>query len=217
MNWEIIGGALIGIPVAVAVSRMVMNWTRYRATGTVPAHEEIISRPLDDLGVRRGLTEFLIKQGVSGDADIRDGKVYPPVDPSRLDPLALLFRNAHSMIVQFPNAINGDLYFAVKNPGEGTGWKYSCAGGVGVSDLGEVASVMERVAADYRKSRALYRGMTEDEVTRLVRAGMSAFFKDDGEWGNSHRAMTGAFDDSREFKIAREALMLAFKVKAADV
>lgn len=192
------------------------GWWRYRKAIKRRLAEIAGPPTLDNPDIQRRLTMFLAKHGISGDADIRDGKVYGNVPPARLQPLAVLLQNAFSMIVQTPNAVNGDLYYAVKNPGEGTGWSYRCAGGVGVSDLGDAARVMQRVAEDHKKSRSLYKGMTDDEITSLVRAGMSFYYKDDGSFPESNAAAQGQLDGTPEFLIAAEVLKLAFQIKRLE-
>lgn len=207
---ELISGIVIGIALVLAASALLH---RFRSTRKKAA-EALDTGRSNDLNMsytRTDLTAFLAAHGIHGDADIRDGKVYPPVDPTKLDPLALRLRNAHAVVGRLRNPNACSLYIM---DSEGS---RPMLVDLDLHDIGEAASVMERVAADRRKSRALYRGMTAEEVTKLVRAGMSAFFKDDGEWGDANLAMTGALDESREFKIAREALELAFKVKGANV
>ena len=210
---ELISGIVIGAAIAIILSA-VYHRRRRPVLGVAPTPAEIMEstlRHLHDLQTRKDLTAFLKAQGVQGDADIREGEVYAPVDPTRLDPLAMRLRNAHSVITRLRNRNACSLYIL------GSDDERPRALDLDLMDIGEAASVMERVAADRRKSRALYRGMTAEEVTKLVRAGMSAFFKDDGEWGDANLAMQGQMDETREFKIAREALELAFKVKGANV
>lgn len=190
------------------------TWRKVRDRKKRAAAEALDTGRSNDLNLsytRKDLTAFLAAHGVHGDADIRNGEVYPPVDPSKLDPLAIRLRNAHAVISRLRNRNACSLYIM------GSDGERPRLLDLDLHDIGEAASVMERVAADRRKSRALYRGMTQDEVTKLVRAGMSAFFKDDGNWGDANLAMEGSLDQSREFLIAREALELAFKVKGADV
>lgn len=209
---ELISGIVIGAAIAIILGAIYQR-RRRPVLGEAPTPAEIMEsalRDLSDMQTRRDLTAFLKTQQVVGDADIREGEVYEPVPATRLDPLAMRLRNAHSVITRLRNRNACSLYIL------GSDDERPRALDLDLMDIGEAASVMERVAADRRKSRALYRGMTDEEVTKFVRAGMSAFFKDDGEWGKAHEAMGGLLDKTPEFHCAREALELAFKVKAAN-
>lgn len=100
--------------------------------------------PLDQALVRHGLTDFLSRHRIVGDADIRSGVVLSTVPVERLDPLLRLFDGSFKDMLQIPNAVNGDLYIAVKKPGQGTGWDYRCSG-VSVSDIGEIVRLVQRM------------------------------------------------------------------------
>ena len=79
----------------------------------------------------------------------------------------------------------------------------------------DAARVMQRVAEDRRKSRSIYKGMTEDEMVSLTRAGLSQAFKDQGEFEMSNAVMQGGYDEHPEFQRTLRVLDLTFKVKGA--
>lgn len=125
----------------IAFLRGLHNWRRSRQ----PVDPLPEPKDLSHHHVRAALTDFLARHHIIGDADIRDGRVYQVVDPTRIDPLWRLFDGAAKVMAEVPNGINGDLYQAVKNPGQGTGWSYRCSG-VSVYDIGEAARLMQAVA-----------------------------------------------------------------------
>ena len=134
--------------IVTTVAVLIAGWILYRVWKHLrrAAPVEVEVRLLADSPVRMSLSDFLARHQIVGDANIRDGKVYAVVPPERLHPLVRLLRGSFSAMTQVPNAVNGDLYQAVKNPGQGTGWTYRCSG-VGVSDIGEAASLLEQAAA----------------------------------------------------------------------
>jgi hypothetical protein len=207
-------GSLLGIgPVILAAA--IFRWRMRRRLAAAEAFppEEL---DLDRLPVRDRLQKFLRKHGITGSCDIREGWVFAPVPPERLEPLALMFLHTFSVIGQTPNAVNGNLYYAVKREGQGTGWSYH-ATDVTVEDLREAYTALSRVVEDRRKSRSLYKGLTDKELTSLVRTGLSCWYKDDGEFPDSVAAMQGTLDDSREFQIAKLTLELAFQIKRPEL
>ena len=160
---------------------------------------------------RARLTVFLANHGITGDADIRRGIVFAPVPPDRLTLLADTLNKAHAIYATMRNRNADGLYlYDVAN-------KTYRSIPVDMTDLLEAGRVMSRVAEDRRKSRSLYKGMTEQEVKQLVRAGMSQWLKDDGYPEQARQAMEGKFDENPDFKAARHVLELAFKVKAAGI
>ncbi len=94
--------------------------------------------------------------------------------------------------------------------------RFILLGDLDLDHLVDAARVMQRVAEDRRKSRSIYKGMTEDEMKSLTRAGLSQWLKDDGEFGHSNEVMQGIWDERPEFLMAMNVLDLAFKVKGAS-
>lgn len=166
-------------------------------------------RLLKDETVRNELSGFLRKNMVIGDADIRQGIVFAPVPPERLEPIALALNNAAAMMHRMENRAADSLYIRLKD------------GSLALIDLDldhliDAARVMQRVAEDRRKSRSIYKGMTEDEMVSLTRAGLSQAFKDSGEFEMSNAVMQGGYDDHPEFQRTLRVLDLTFKVKGAS-
>lgn len=165
-------------------------------------------RHLRDEQVRSELSRFLRKNRVVGDADIRQGIVFAPVPPERLEPLAIALGNAVGLIRHLPNLAADVLYVRQKD------------GSLAMIDLDvdhliDAARVMQRVVEDRKKSRSIYKGMTEDEMVSLTRAGLSQAFKDSGEFEMSNAVMQGGYDEHPEFQRTLRVLDLTFKVKGA--
>lgn len=175
---------------------------RYRAA------VEVQLRHLQEDAVRRDLAAFLRKQRVVGDADIRDGMVFAPVPPDRLEPLAVALGNAVSITQRLANGSADSLYVRRR---EGDFVLID----LDLDHLIDAARVMQRVAEDRRKSRSIYKGMTDDEMTAMTRAGLSQAFKDEGDFATSNAVMSGDWDDHPEFRRAMHVLDLVFKVKGS--
>lgn len=172
------------------------------------AKYEVRMRHLADEAVRKELTAFLQKQMVMGDADIRQGMVFAPVPPERLEPLAVALSNAISIIQTLANGSADSLYVR-KRDGE------FALIDLDLDHLIDAARVMQRVAEDRRKSRSIYKGMTDDEMTAMTRAGLSQAFKDEGDFEMSNTVMSGGWDEHPEFLRAMHVLDLVFKVKGS--
>lgn len=191
---------------AAAVGWYGFRWLHRLLRKQVVVEERI--RHLKDEQVRNELSGFLRKQMVIGDADIRQGIVFAPVPPDRLEPLAIALGNAVGILRRLPNLAADVLYVRQKD------------GSLAMIDLDvdhliDAARVMQRVAEDRRKSRSIYKGLTDEEMDRFVRAGLSSWLKDAGEFPESNEVMQGLWDERREFLMAREVLDLVFKVKGA--
>lgn len=180
----------------------IKRWLHRRAV------VEVKLRHLKDHLVRSELSGFLRAQNVFGDADIRDGVVYAPVPADRLEPLAVVLGNAAAMLARFPNRAADSLY--LRNA-DGS----LILTGIDLDHLVDAARVMQRVAEDRRKTRSIYKGMTEEEMISLTRAGLSQAFKDEGEFEMSNKIMSGDYDNSPEFRRAMHVLDLTFRVKGA--
>lgn len=183
------------------------HWLHRRLRGQVQAEERI--RRLSEESVRAELSGFLRKQMVVGDADIRQGIVFAPVPSEKLEPLALALGNAAAALARMQNRAADSLYIRNRD------------GSLALIDLDldhlvDAARVMQRVAEDRRKSRSIYKGMTEEEMKSLTRAGLSQFFKDRGAFNMSNKVMSGGFDEDETFLAAMEVLDLTFKVKGAS-
>lgn len=172
------------------------------------AQDEARIRRLSEESVRAELSGFLRKQMVVGDADIRQGIVFAPVPADRLEPLAVALGNAASMLARMQNRAADSLYIRNKD------------GSLALIDLDldhlvDAARVMQRVAEDRRKSRSIYKGLTDKELLSLARAGLSQWYKDQGMFEVSNKIMNGDWDEESVMLGAVQVLDLTFKVKGA--
>lgn len=202
--WVYLIVAIVSSALGVWAFNRLHRWLKGRAV------IEQRLRELKDEPVRRELTEFLRKQWVIGDADIRQGIVFAPVPPDRLEPLAVVLGNAAATMARMDNRAADSLYVRMKDG------RMVLVGDLDLDHLVDAARVMQRVAEDRRKSRSLYKGMTEDEMRSLTRAGLSQWLKDDGSFPESNEVMQGLWDERPEFLMAMNVLDLMFKVKGAS-
>lgn len=197
--------AIVSSLLGVVAVRRLDRWLKHRN-----AVQQRL-RDLKDQPTRQELTAFLQKQQVVGDADIRNGFVLAPVPPENLEPLAIVLGNAAAFIARLRNPAASSLYVR-----DSVSDRFMLLGDLDLDHLVDAARVMQRVAEDRRRSRSLYKGMTEDEMKALTRAGLSQWLKDDGEFGHSNEVMQGLWDERPEFLMAMNVLDLAFKVKGAS-
>lgn len=167
-------------------------------------------RKLSDNEVLVDLTAFLHKQNVVGDADIRDGVALAPVPPERLDPLALVLGNAAAFLSRLRNPAACSLYVR-----DSVSDRFMLLPDLDLDHLLEASRVMQRVAEDRRKSRTLYKGLTDEEMLGLARAAISQWHKRRGEPETAYKAMQGDFDHHPTMRLAVDVLDLTFKVKGA--
>lgn len=197
--------AIVSSLLGVVAVRRLDRWLKHRN-----AVQQRL-RDLKDQATRQELTGFLQKQQVVGDADIRNGFVLAPVPPENLEPLAIVLGNAAAFIARLRNPAASSLYVR-----DSVSDRFMLLGDLDLDHLVDAARVMQRVAEDRRRSRSIYKGMTEDEMKALTRAGLSQWLKDDGEFGHSNEVMQGLWDERPEFLMAMNVLDLAFKVKGAS-
>lgn len=202
------------IATAVAVlafSGAAFTFALVRSRRQVEQMAKNIPTDLAQHETRVQLTAFMQKHGVYGSADIRDGVVYPPVAPDRLEPLAVVLGNAAAMIGRLRNPAAASLYVR-----DSVNDKFMLLADLDIDHLLDAARVMQRVAEDRRKSRSLYKGLTDEELRAMVRAGMSQWYKDNGKFDASNHVMQGLRDDTDQFQMIVRVIDLLFKVKGAS-
>lgn len=210
--------ALLAIAVSVIfVKRLLPRWIRLSKGGFVPTKgiksAAATGRNMTDLSdpVVLGMWNGLLKKyDFTGNADIRNGVMMPQVHPDRLDPLVRALINGTSILRKLRNPAACSLYVR-----DSVNDKFMLVPDIDIEVLVDAARVMQHVAENRRKSRHLYRGMTDDEIRSFVRAGMAAYFKDDGEFGWANEVGAGLWDDRPEFIMARYVVELIGNVKGA--
>lgn len=173
---------------------------------------ELEPKDLSNAHVRERLTAFLANNEIVGDADVRGGRFFAPVPVSKLEPLALVMRRAWDRVQRLGNPNACPLYVR-----DSENDRFVLLDELDVADIGEILRVIERVAADRRKSRSLYKGMTDEEIKKLAITGLVQYLKDHGEFEQANAVIRG---DRKEFWrdlfVAIAALELAFNIKRAE-
>lgn len=196
--------AVVASIIGVIAFNRLHRWLRHRAA------VEVRLRDLAEHAARQELTDALKKWRIVGDADIREGIVFAPVPPDRLEPLAIVLGNAAAFLSRLRNPAASSLYVR-----DSVNDRFILLADLDIDHLVDAARVMQRVAEDRKKSRSLYKGMTEDEMRAMVRAGLSQWLKDAGDFPESNEVMTGQWDKRPEFLMALNVLDLLFRVKGA--
>lgn len=134
---------IISLLALYALAVPLAGYALRRALSSVRKRRDPSRGPFDlgDLRTRNSLQKLLRNHEIDGSCDIRDGLVFE-FTSEPCNAVARRFRNAYSQIVQTPNAAQGDIYFAVKKPGDHPGWNYRCAG-ITVDNLRLVACILE--------------------------------------------------------------------------
>lgn len=190
------------------MGRMVLNWIDRQIV--TDSKDEPKVRDLSDPKIRADLTRFLQKRAVFGDADIRQGFVFPPVPPERLDPLAVVLGNAASFGARLVNPSSSTIFIRDSMSGQ-----TFPLGDLDLDHIADAARVMQRVAEDRHKSRTLYKGLTDEEMRSMVRAGLSQWLKDEERFEDSNEVMQGLWDERPEFAAAFYVLDLFCKLKGS--
>lgn len=188
-----------------------------RADPTFPPREI----DLKHASVRERLSRAISGIGITGDANIRGGFVVETIRPELLDPSLSAMRVAVAALlakVTIKRTIGKDLYYLAptENPLPGAPESEPRLADIQVDDLTALIAVVERVAEERKRSRSLYRGMTEDEITALARTALRAYYTDDGEFGDANAVTTGALDKTRDMAICRSLIETVFLVKGAS-
>lgn len=143
---ETISYIVAGLVATVALAlwiRYFHRWLRQRAA--VKARLEEIAGGLDlaDRSVRERLTTFLERNGIKGDADIRDGKVLVPVSLDRLHPLVVILTNAAAVTQRLKNPAACSLYVR-----DSVNDRFMLVPELDLDDLREVAELLRAAVAE---------------------------------------------------------------------
>lgn len=147
MNTEMISiPGLLAFAVTVAVG-LGLGWLyRLGCKPEIVEPEEPAIRDLAEAAVRSELTAFLQKRNVVGDADIRQGVVYAPVPPERLEPLSVVLENAAAMISRLRNPGACSIYVR-----DSVNDRFMLLSDLDLQHLLDASRVMNRVAEDRLK------------------------------------------------------------------
>lgn len=126
---------------------------------------------------------------VVGDANIRNGKSVPTVRPTALPELARELR-------WLAERRRGNDYILTDRHQKA---------------LSDAATAIERVAEDRKRSRSLYKGLTDDELTAIARSAMERVFPLLRE-----EIRAGKQDDHKCAQVGRAAVEQLFSIKGAS-
>jgi len=165
-------------------------------------------RKITDPGVIYGVEQLLGNHFIDGDFEVRDGKVFLPVQPERLGPLANVLDNAAAHVARQRNPNSISIYYR-----DSVQDKFHLMPDIDFDILREAASVMRRVAADRKQSTRLYEGMTDDEKRSMARAILYSHWTRRGcpEIANKHRA--GTEDHSPQHRLVVETINALYGIK----
>lgn len=201
------------IPLAIFLKRQ--PW-RFAEGGLVSKPEKEVFRDLANPATRDSLAKFLQAHGITGEADIRDQKVFPAVPAMHLDPLAVVLNLAASRIDRLKNPNACALYM---RDVEADRWVILDE--LSLFDLRNAARVITRVAEDRKKSRSIYKGFDDGELDSLVKAGLSGWLKRKGLFEQAQEIMSSPqyihSELQRDIDMVRSVVELIFKVKGAEV
>jgi hypothetical protein len=222
MHWfDAVCYMLLGAAAFIALQAVARRLIWARETQMLVAGEDTLPtiKPLADGLVREWLTKFLLSNRFLGDANIRNGLVHEVLPAKKLD----------AKVVELRRLV--DRLHALKDNGEviGTGLFYAQHGpsklgltDIDIVDLEYLVSIAERVAEDRKRSRSLYKGLTDDEITAFVRIGLQRYFASlDPDFfseaaSSADAAKRGEMDDSEVFKMLRAVLLQLFEVKGVN-
>lgn len=184
----------LGHPLVLATSSSGLGWIiGYTAGQLRERHVARVTRLANmiDLGNASDhdkLTAILaLYEGhVIGDANIRNGKSVPTVRPTALPELARELR-------WLAERRRGNDYILTDRHQKA---------------LSDAATAIERVAEDRKRSRSLYKGLTDDELTAIARSAMERVFPLLRE-----EIRAGRQDDHNCAKTARAAVEQLFSIK----
>lgn len=199
--------ALVAIIAGTITVRHIDKALRFKTGGLVRPESFVLD--LDDTRSRDSFEAMLRRIGFTGGADIRQGFVFPTVPPERVGLLAQVLLNGANFIPALQNRAADDLYIRTSDG------SYTPIG-VDLDVMIDAGRVMQRVVEDRKKSRSLYKGITDDEMRALVRAGLAAYLKDDGSFPEAVEVGKGLWDTRPEFLMAQSVIELLYKVKGGQ-
>lgn len=126
---------------------------------------------LKDAACRSRLSSSLRGSGIYGEADIRYGRVYEPVPPHMISPLASMLTNAAAQIIQFDNSSQSILYLVDPKTGQ------MRMSGLDLEVILDTSRVIQRVAEDRKQTRSLYKGLSDQEMADIAKSVVSEHTK----------------------------------------
>lgn len=191
----------LGVAVWTAIRAL---WRLADTTAAVPAPGQPVATDLAQRSARERLACWLKDFGITGDANIRGGAVVETIPPGDLsDTISNLRLRCHRLLnlCASGHANGRDLYFAERTGYPATTFRLS---GIDLDDIAKLVVLSERVAEDRRRSRSLYKGLTDDEVDAMATVAV--------------RKVQGMLvhPTAIQLSIARAAIETLFEIKGAS-
>jgi hypothetical protein len=193
-------------PVKALIARLLAD-----DSDELPPSYLALYNPSDRAQVQSALSRMLVR----GDANIRNGVLCPVVLPQDLPPLAARLRAVAKGLSDGRLPIPYNLHRAVGRK-DGPGWGYEAVE-LGLSDIVDIATALERVVEDRRASRSLYKGMTDDEIAAMARTAVAGYYRRNQEFDLANETLSGGRDAAPSLAIARETIELIYRVKGASL
>ena len=149
MNIELIAFSVSAVILIISVGLLAGTFFRYVNRKLEPDPAPGDPRPLEEYRHRQSLTDLLRLNRITGDADIRDGQVFPYYAGRRGSLLAEMFNAAYRQARNDGTYDGFNLYYAMKP--EGGEWMYRCFGDVGLGDIAEAARQLKQLEAENEK------------------------------------------------------------------
>lgn len=210
-------GAAGYVALASVVGRVLRALRKQQTVDPAPVQHD-----LSDARTRERLEAILNAACILGSANIRDGRVCEIVPAAALDSTvrsARLKVNSLRLRVDLGQMRGTDLYYASEiTPDQ---FSYLMAD-LQIECVEALVGIAERVAEDRRRSRSLYKGLSDDDLTALIRVALARYWDDQakGEFFSeasafSDAARRGELDGSEHAKMLRTTILQLFEIKGA--
>ena len=153
MNISIVEYVVFALAASAAILLSAVALGRHLREQTLPVEEEGADRPLVEFRHRESLTQLLQLNRITGDADIREGRVYPILDKQKTSAHARMLMSAFNQAINNGALPSHAVYFAIPYEGSITGWAYKFFGDFGISDAQEIASLLSYLQTENRELR----------------------------------------------------------------
>jgi hypothetical protein len=188
----------------------IMKWAEVPPEDDAPGWDGL---DLDKHFHRERLQLLFERYGVVGSMNVRDGLIFPVLEPEKLSPLAKRLR---ACSVRLKTLMKGDPHLF-----------YTKDGMYGLADLTsmeveQAASVIERVAEERNASRKLYRGFGDEEKRNMARTVVANLIRNADADGHdplllSQAIRAGQHDDHPMMQISIRTIDMILSIKGTDV
>lgn len=144
--WGMLIATILTIPLSswLAHQRLHKKGGHANTAGRLPELDDDDPVRSNHLGLmlnRTRLSSLLSRNYITGDANIREGKVYPVVDPVRVHPIMTLLEGAANRVARLPNPSASVIY--MRDPETG---RYEPLGSIDAEDFREIVELLRPVA-----------------------------------------------------------------------